>query len=95
MLEHLPVDELRRLVIELRQEISQLSQNLEATVDRAAGSRDHIIRMRKKLRGQKERLHQAHETRERLETEVAQLRVQHASELVGIEIALVMLGYTK
>ncbi len=51
----------------LRDEVHALTRNLEATVDRQAGSRDAIVRMRKKLRGQKERLRMAHERREELE----------------------------
>ena len=54
----------------LRDEVHALTRNLEATVDRQAGSRDAIVRMRKKLRGQKERLRMAHERREELEQEL-------------------------
>ncbi len=78
---------------DLQNEIVALTRNLEATVDRQAGSRDAIVRMRKKLRGQKERLRVAHERREELERELELLKQHHASELDGIALALRMLGY--
>lgn len=77
----------------LRNEVFALTRNLEATVDRHAGSRDAIVRMRKKLRGQKERLRVAHERREELEQELKLLTQRHAAVLEGIAITLRMLGY--